>query len=246
MDIIPAIDLRGGNVVRLLRGEYNQETIYSNTPAEIAKKWEAAGAGIIHLVDLDGARDGEMKNRQAIQSITQTVNVTTELGGGLRDVESVDMVLDILGVDRAIFGSILLEAPQVAIDAANKYPQRIILGIDARDGNMATRGWRETSAIKATELVQEFAAHPFAAVIYTDIAKDGTLEGPNLDAIEEMAEVSPFPIIASGGIGSLDDIRSVFELNRSLGGDKITGIITGKAVYEGKFTVEQAIEAVKS
>ncbi len=246
MDIIPAIDLRGGNVVRLLRGEYNQETIYSNTPAEIAKKWETAGAGIIHLVDLDGARDGEMKNRQAIQSITQTVNVTTELGGGLRDVESVDMVLERLGVGRAIFGSVLLEAPQVAIDAAQKYPQRIILGIDARDGNMATRGWRETSAIKATVLVQEFAAHPFAAVIYTDIAKDGTLEGPNLDAIEEMAEVSPFPIIASGGIGSLDDIRSVFELNRSLGGDKITGIITGKAVYEGKFTIEQAIEAVKS
>ena len=244
MKIIPAIDLRGGQVVRLLQGEYDQETVYQHSPVEIAQTWQEGGAALIHLVDLDGAREGAMLNRQAIQAITQSVSVETELGGGLRTLESVKTILDELGVGRAILGSILLEDPSLAKQAAERYPHRIVLGIDARDGHVATRGWRETSTVKALDLVQEFAGLPFADVIYTDISRDGTLAGPNLDALGSMAQTSPFPVIASGGIGNLDDIRAIAKVNQQVGG-KISGIIVGKALYENQFTLPEAIAALQ-
>jgi phosphoribosylformimino-5-aminoimidazole carboxamide ribotide isomerase len=243
MQIIPAIDLRGGNVVRLFKGEYEQETVYSDNPSDIAVNWEIGGAKLIHLVDLEGARDGIVKNAEAIKSIVQNTSVKTELGGGLRDLETVAYVIETLGVSRAILGSVLLEKPELATQAALRYPNQIVLGIDARDGLVATRGWRETSTVRAVDLVKEFAALPIAAVIYTDIARDGTLEGPNLEATAEMAGVSPFPIIASGGIGSLDDIKAVVQCAKALSMGEITGVIVGKALYEKKFTVEQAIAA---
>lgn len=245
IDLIPAIDLRGGNAVRLLRGEYEQETIYSDNPAAFAKAWEDGGGDIVHIVDLDGARDGAMKNRDAIRAIIDTLRIKTELGGGLRDMDAVRSVLDDLGVDRAILGSVLLEKPEFAREAAETYPGRIVLGIDARDGFVATRGWRETSQVKAVDLVKEFASLDYAAVIYTDIARDGTLVGPNLEQLREMAAASPFPIIASGGIGSLDDIRAVVQLANSFEQGSISGVIVGKALYENKFTIEEAAEAIK-
>ncbi|MGC9326600.1 MAG: 1-(5-phosphoribosyl)-5-[(5-phosphoribosylamino)methylideneamino]imidazole-4-carboxamide isomerase [Candidatus Hinthialibacter sp.] len=243
MDIIPAIDLRGGQVVRLLRGEYDQETIYTNDPASIARLWQEGGASIIHLVDLDGARDGAMKNADAVRSIVQSISIHTELGGGLRDMASIEFLLDELGVSRAILGSVLLEKPQLAVEAAQQYPERIVLGIDARNGMVATRGWREDSAVRAVELVKEFAPLPIAAVIYTDIARDGTLEGPNIEAMVEMAEASPFPLIASGGIGELSHIQRLAQTAHSLKQGAISGVIVGKALYEKKFTVEEAIKA---
>ncbi|RJP34255.1 MAG: 1-(5-phosphoribosyl)-5-[(5-phosphoribosylamino)methylideneamino]imidazole-4-carboxamide isomerase [Candidatus Omnitrophota bacterium] len=241
MEVIPAIDLRDGNVVRLLRGEYDQQTTYSNDPAVIARKWEAEGAKTIHLVDLDGARDGEMKNRAALQAITSAVHVRTELGGGLRDMETVEFVLEKMGITRAILGSVLLEKPDLAVQAAQKYPNRIILGIDARDGLVATRGWRTTSAVRAIDVVREFAGLPIAAVIYTDIAKDGTQEGPNLEATTEIAAVSPFPVIASGGIGALEHVQALADLCRTERGKNIVGVIMGKALYEGNFGLREAI-----
>ena len=193
---------------------------------------------------MEGARDGQVKNAEAIQSIVKNTSVKTELGGGLRDLETITYVIEKLGVSRAILGSVLLEKPELATQASLKYPDRIVLGIDARGGLVATRGWRETSSVKATDLVKEFAALPLAGVIYTDIARDGTLEGPNLDATAEMAEVSPFPVIASGGIGCLDDIKAVAKMAKGLKKGTISGIIVGKALYEKKFTVEEAIQAV--
>ncbi|MEW6236479.1 MAG: 1-(5-phosphoribosyl)-5-[(5-phosphoribosylamino)methylideneamino]imidazole-4-carboxamide isomerase [Candidatus Omnitrophota bacterium] len=242
MEIIPAIDLRGGQVVRLLRGEYGQETVYETTPGAIAKKWQEGGARLIHIVDLDGAREGEMLNRGAIQSIVQAVCIQTELGGGLRDMASIAIALDELGVTRAILGSVLLENPGLAAEAAQRYPRRIILGIDARDGLVATRGWRTTSSVKALDLLKEFETIPIGSVIYTDIARDGALTGPNLPETARMAHASPFPFIASGGVGDLSHIQALADLNRSLGG-KIAGVIVGKALYEGKFTLPEAIAA---
>lgn len=240
MEIIPAIDLRGGQVVRLYKGEYQQETVYSNNPAEFAEAWQSGGAKTIHLVDLDGARDGSIKNAPAIQAIVQRVNVKTELGGGLRDMLSIEYILGTIGVTRAILGSILIERPELVVEAAHMFPGRIILGIDARDGMVATRGWRENSTVKAADLVREFAALPIAAVIYTDISRDGTLEGNNLEATRQMALASPFPLIASGGIGDLSHIRDLAIIDQELQG-KITGVIVGKALYEKKFTLEEAI-----
>lgn len=245
MQIIPAIDLRGGNVVRLLRGEYNQETIYSKNPADIAMNWEIGGAKLIHIVDLEGARDGKVQNADAIKSIIKNTSVKTELGGGLRDLETVTYAIETLGVSRVILGSVLLEKPELATQASLKYPEKVILGIDARNGLVATRGWLDTSTIKATDLVKEFSSLPIAAIIYTDIAKDGTLEGPNLIATAEMAAVSPFPIIASGGIGMLEHVKAVAKLAKGLPEGEISGVIVGKALYEKKFTLQEAIQAIE-
>ena len=242
MEIIPAIDLRGGQVVRLLRGEYDRETVYGTDAANVAREWQNGGAQLIHLVDLDGARDGEMKNAEAVRSITENVSIKTELGGGLRDMASITFLLEELGVSRAILGSVLLEKPELAVEAAKKFPGRIVLGIDARNGMVATRGWREDSAVRATDLVKEFHGLDIAAVIYTDIARDGTLEGPNLEATAEMAEVSPFPLIASGGIGDLSHIQTLAKCAKSLRKGSITGVIVGKALYEKKFTLQEAIQ----
>lgn len=244
MEIIPAIDLRGGQVVRLLRGEYDRETVYAKNPVEIARRWQEGGACIIHLVDLDGAKDGEMKNAEAVRSITKNVTVKTELGGGLRDMASIEYLLDELGVSRAILGSVLLEKPELAIEAAEKFPGRIVLGIDARNGLVATRGWRTDSSVRATDLVKEFAELPIAAVIYTDIARDGTLEGPNIPAMIEMAQVSPFPLIASGGIGDLSHLKALAEAAHTLKRGEISGVIVGKALYERKFNLEEAIRTL--
>jgi len=246
MDIIPAIDLRGGQVVRLLRGEYDKETVYPKQPDEMAQLWQQGGANLIHIVDLDGARDGAMQNADAVKSITKNVSIKTELGGGLRDMESIEHLLTNLGVSRAILGSVLLEKPELATEAATKFPNQIVLGIDARNGMVATRGWREDSAVKATDLVKEFASLPIAEVIYTDIARDGTLEGPNLEATAEMANASPFPIVASGGIGDLSHIASLVQCAKSLTKGSISSIIIGKALYENKFTLEEAINMAQS
>lgn len=243
MDILPAIDLRGGHVVRLYQGDYDQETVYDTTPIEMARRWREAGARWIHIVDLDGARDGAMKNREAIREITANVEIQTELGGGLRDLDAIRYALEELEVSRIILGSVLLENPELAREAAEEYPGQIVLGIDARDGMAATRGWRETSKVSAIQLAREFAGPPFAAVIYTDIARDGALVGPNLESLRAMAEASPFPVIASGGIGSLDDIRAVARLSHEIGEKRLPGVIVGKALYENKFSLEEALAA---
>lgn len=245
MQIIPAIDLRGGKVVRLYKGEYEQETVYSDNPGDQAVNWEIGGAKWIHIVDLEGARDGEQKNADAIKSIVRNTSVKTELGGGIRTLDAVVFAIEELGVSRVILGSVLLEKPELATQASLKYPDQVVLGIDARDGMVATKGWRETSAVKAVELIKEFTRLPIAAVIYTDINRDGTFEGPNVEYTREMAAASPFPVIASGGVGTLEHIKTVAQTAKTLEKGKIPGVIVGKALYDNKFTLEEAIQAAE-
>jgi phosphoribosylformimino-5-aminoimidazole carboxamide ribotide isomerase len=235
MQIWPAIDLRGGKCVRLVQGDYDRETIFGDDPAEMAQRWVKAGARRLHLVDLDGARDGRPINLPAIVRIQQTVDVPCQLGGGLRDTETVERML-VIGVSRLVIGTAALKDPDWFRDMVRQHPGRLVLGIDARDGRAATDGWRETSALSAEQLAAQFADEPLAGVVYTDIGADGMLAGPNLTAMARMKSATPHPVIASGGVATLDDIRKLAEIPMS-------GCIVGRALYEEKFALEDALVA---
>jgi phosphoribosylformimino-5-aminoimidazole carboxamide ribotide isomerase len=240
MDIFPAIDLLGGNCVRLYQGDYAQSQVFNENPIAVAQEWQTVGCSKLHLVDLDGAKSGKPENLAVIGKIVQAVpNMTVQVGGGLRNGDSIKALLD-LGVNRAIVGTLAIEQPQLVQELCQKYPGQIVVGIDARDGWVATKGWIETSQIKATELTQQMAAWGAAAIIYTDIQRDGTLVGPNLPALRELAEQTALPVIASGGVGSLQDLLNLLTLE-PLG---VTGTIVGKALYTGAFTLLDALQAV--
>jgi len=236
--VIPAIDLKDGRCVRLRQGDMGAETVYSDDVTEVAGRWQQKGASLIHVVDLNGAVDGEPKNLPHIESVLKAVRVKVQVGGGIRTSDTVRRYLD-AGISRVVLGTAALTDRAFLEQACQEFPRRIVLGLDARDGRVAVRGWTAVSDIKATDLLKELSGYPIAAVIYTDIARDGMLNGPNLPALKEIVEFSSFPVIASGGITSVEDLRAVRLL-----GPKIEGAIVGKALYDGKLDYQAAVGAL--
>jgi phosphoribosylformimino-5-aminoimidazole carboxamide ribotide isomerase len=240
MDIFPAIDLLGGHCVRLYQGDYQQSQTFNEDPLAVARQWQTQGATHLHLVDLDGAKSGKPENLSVIAQIVQALpDLQIQVGGGLRDAETVKRLLD-SGVERAILGTVAIEQPELVHSLCQQYPDRIVVGIDARDGLVATKGWLETSQVKAADLARQMADWGAAAIVYTDIQRDGTLVGPNLVALEELAKETNIPIIASGGVGTLRDLLNLLTLEH-LG---VSGIIVGKALYTGAFDLTDALRAV--
>lgn len=235
MIIIPAIDLKGGKCVRLLQGREEDVTIYSDDPVATAKRWVDTGAELIHIVDLDGAFSGEQMNLDAVKAIRKAVDVKLELGGGIRDMQRIDMLIG-HGIDRVILGTVATEDPELVKKSCAKYPGQVIVGIDAKDGKVAVRGWVEVTGHDAVEFARTVEGHGAAGIVYTDISRDGMLSGPNVEATKNLAESVKIPVIASGGIKSIDDIRNLLEA----GG--IWGAITGKAIYSGSLDCREAIE----
>jgi phosphoribosylformimino-5-aminoimidazole carboxamide ribotide isomerase len=235
MQIWPAIDLRGGKCVRLRQGDYQRETIYGDDPAEMARRFLSQGAACLHLVDLDGARDGSSANLVAVQAIVAAVKIPCELGGGIRDDATIERLLAI-GLSRLVVGTRALKEPDWFRAACRRFPGQLALGIDAKGGMVATDGWLETSSTSAIDLARQFADEPLAAIIYTDIAKDGMLQGPNLQAMAEMNAAVDGEVVASGGITTADDVRKLAEIG-------MAGCIVGRALYEGTLTLTEAIAA---
>jgi len=238
MIIIPAIDLKGGRCVRLTQGRMDAETEYSTNPSEVAQRWEAAGASLIHLVDLDGAIEGNAKNLDVIRQIVKTVKTPVQIGGGIRDMRSAELYLNDVGVRRVIIGTAALTNPGFIEALGTKYPGRIAVGIDAKDGFVAIKGWVEVTSERASALAKRLEGAGVACIIYTDISRDGMLNGPNVAATKELAESINIPVIASGGISSLVDIESY-------AGVPLEGIIVGKALYAGNFELKDAIKTAK-
>lgn len=239
MDVIPAIDLLEGRCVRLYQGDYDRSQVFSDNPADVAKQWVDQGATRLHIVDLDGAKVGKVVNLGAIEAIAHAVSVPIEIGGGLRDRTSVQQVFN-LGIQWAILGTIAVEQPQLVQELCQEFPEQIIIGIDARNGRVATRGWLETSEVLATQLAVQMQELGAAAIIYTDIHRDGTLIGPNLEALRELAAVISIPIIASGGVSSVTDLLSLLALEPQ----GVTGVIVGRALYTGDILLREALRAI--
>jgi phosphoribosylformimino-5-aminoimidazole carboxamide ribotide isomerase len=237
MQIWPAIDLRGGKCVRLRQGDYHQETVYGDDPAEMARRWVGQGATCLHLVDLDGARDGMGANLQAVKAILATVSVPCELGGGVRDEGKIEQLLE-MGLSRLVIGTRALKEPEWFRAVVRRFPSQLALGIDAKGGFVATDGWLETSSTSAIELARQFAGEPLAAIVYTDIARDGMLQGPNFDAMAEMNRAVEFDVIASGGVTTAEDVRKLTLL-------EMAGCIIGRAIYEGSLTLPEALTAAE-
>ncbi len=235
MQIWPAIDLRGGKCVRLRQGDYGRETVFGDQPAEMAERWVAEGARYLHLVDLDGAREGRVVNRPALAAILAAVGVPCELGGGIRDEATVADLLS-LGMSRLVIGTQAVKRPDWFRRLCADFPGKLVAGIDARDGLVATDGWLETSKLPATELAGQLADLPIAAIVYTDISKDGMMAGPNLSAMAEMASAVSVPIVASGGVTTADDVARLASTG-------VAGCIIGRALYEGSLTLADALAA---
>jgi len=239
MDVIPAIDLLEGQCVRLYQGDYARSQVFNHNPVDVARQWVDQGANWLHIVDLDGAKTGIVVNLQAITAIAQAVPVSIQVGGGLRDRTSVAQLLN-LGVQRVILGTIAVEQPQLVADLCQEFPGQIVVGIDARNGRVATRGWLETTEVLATQLAHQMQELGAAALIYTDIHRDGTLQGPNLEALNSLATGVSIPVIASGGVSSVTDLLSLLSLE-PIG---VTGVIVGRALYTGDISLKQALQAI--
>lgn len=235
MEIWPAIDLRGGKCVRLQQGDYDRETVFGDDPAAMALHWVESGARRLHLVDLEGARDGAPANLASIEAIAEAVPVPCELGGGIRTEETIRRLLD-LELDRLVVGTLALREPDWFRQMCRKFPGRLVLGIDARDGQVATDGWLATSDVAATELARQFSAEPLAAIVYTDIATDGMMQGPNVEAMAAMQSAVDVPVVASGGVATTDDIRRLASAG-------LSGCIIGRALYEGGLSLSDAMGA---
>lgn len=229
------MDLRGGRCVRLQQGDYQRETVFGDDPAAMARHWVAQGAECLHLVDLDGARGGKLVNLASIQAVVQAVSVPCQLGGGVRDEASLQRVLE-LGLSRVVIGTLAVRQPERFQAMAASYPGRLVLGIDAREGKVATAGWREAEAIDAIELARRCQELPLAAIVYTDIDRDGMLAGPNVPAMQAMKRASRLPVIASGGVRSVDDVRRLAAAG-------LDGCIVGRALYEGRLALPDALQA---
>jgi phosphoribosylformimino-5-aminoimidazole carboxamide ribotide isomerase len=241
MDVIPAIDLLQGHCVRLYQGDYDRSEVFSENPADVAKQWVDQGATRLHIVDLDGAKAGKVVNLEAIAAIADAVSIPIEIGGGLRDRTSVQQVFN-LGVQWAILGTIAVEQPHLVQELCQEFPRQIIIGIDARNGRVATRGWLETSEVLATQLAVQMQELGAAAIIYTDIHRDGTLTGPNLEALRELAAAISIPIIASGGVSSITDLLSLLALEPQ----GVNAVIVGRALYTGDILLQEALRAIGS
>jgi len=237
MIVLPAIDIKDGQCVRLYQGDYGQVTTYDADPVRVARRWQAAGASWLHVVDLDGAALGQPVNVEAIEQIRAATSLHIELGGGMRSLEHIERMMA-LGIDRIVLGTVALTDRVLLEQALQHWGERIALGLDARDGWVAIAGWRETSRVQATALATELSALGVRRFIYTDIARDGVLGGPNLDAIREMQRVTSHPLIASGGVASLADLRSLAALG-------VEGAIVGKAIYTGDVDLAVAIQEIE-
>jgi len=237
MQIYPAIDLRGGQCVRLRQGDYNQETVFGADPAAMAKRWALDGATFLHLVDLDGAKEGKPVNGESVKSIIAAAKVPCQLGGGLRTEADISLALS-WGVARVIIGTKALQSPAWLDDMAARFPDRIVLGIDAKGGQVATHGWLDVSTTSALDLARRFEHLPLAGLVYTDISRDGMMQGVNAPAMSEMAAATKLPVIASGGVTTLDDIRTLASI-------PMAGCIVGRALYEGRLILQEILVAAQ-
>jgi phosphoribosylformimino-5-aminoimidazole carboxamide ribotide isomerase len=238
MIIFPAIDMRQGRCVRLLQGRAEQETVYFEDPVAVAQRWEAEGAAWLHLVDLDGAMSEASQNREIAKRIFKMLRIPVQFGGGLRTLHDLEDVLG-AGASRAVIGTAAVQNPDFLTKALQRFGERVVVGIDAREGCVATHGWNQIGSLEAVAFAQSLAQTGVQRVVYTDISKDGTLAGPNLDASKRLAVESHLKVVASGGIASLDDLRALSDLE-SIG---IEGAIVGKALYERRFTLKEALAA---
>ena len=238
MQVWPAIDLRGGKCVRLRQGDYQQETIFAEDPTAVARQFASDGARHLHIVDLEGAREGLPVNLPSVQNILGAVDIECELGGGIRDEQSISELLE-FGLKRLVIGTSALVDPEWFRNVCRQYPGKLALGVDARDGMVATEGWLKTSGVAAVELAQMFAGEPLAAIIYTDIATDGMLRGPNVTAMAEMQAAVDIGVIASGGVTTVDDVARLARAG-------LAGCIIGRALYEGTLTLADALKAAAS
>jgi len=239
MIVIPAIDIKDGQCVRLKQGILSNKTIFSNRPEEMAKRWYECGAERIHVVDLDGAFKGKPKNIKIIEKIIKSIPIPVEIGGGIRDINTIKTYIDI-GVQYVILGTIAINNPDMLIKACDMYPTRIILGIDAKDGKVAIEGWTKGTDITPIEIAKKFEKY-VVSIIYTDIKKDGMKTGPNIEATKKLATSVNIPIIASGGVGSIEDIKKLLTLSKY----GVEGIIVGRAIYDGDINLSEAIKIAK-
>ncbi|MFN3926890.1 MAG: 1-(5-phosphoribosyl)-5-[(5-phosphoribosylamino)methylideneamino]imidazole-4-carboxamide isomerase [Pseudanabaenaceae cyanobacterium] len=239
MDVIPAIDILDGRCVRLYQGDYNQSEVFGEDPVAIARHWYSQGAKYLHLVDLDGAKAGRPQNLQIIEAIARSIPMHVQVGGGLRDRNSIMAVLA-TGVSRVILGTVAVEQPQMVADICAEFPGQILVGIDARNGRVATRGWQRDSEVEAVELAQRMSGVGLAGIVYTDIQRDGTLTGPNPEALRQILSAVNVPVYVSGGISSITDLLSLLALE-PLG---LKGAIVGKALYTGHISLAEALRAV--
>ncbi len=241
MIIIPAIDIKKGRCVRLLQGRMDAETVYSDDPAAMALRWAAGGAGRLHVVDLDGAIEKRPKNLDAIRGIIDAVSIPIQVGGGIRDMETIRMYLE-TGIDRVVIGTEAIRNPDLVSAACQAYPGRIVVGIDARNGLVAIEGWTETTDFKAVDLARQFADTGVAAINFTDIERDGMRTGPNIEETRKVAESVNIPVVASGGVSSLEDIKGLMPLE-PVG---VAGVIIGKALYDGSLDLPEAVQMLST
>jgi phosphoribosylformimino-5-aminoimidazole carboxamide ribotide isomerase len=235
MELWPAIDLRGGHCVRLQQGDYDRETVFGDDPVETVRQFTTAGCRRLHIVDLEGAKDGAAIQQELIAAMVQAAGVPCQVGGGIRSQEIIAAYLE-AGVARLVVGSVAIEQPEAFAEMTRAFPGRLVLGLDAREGLVASRGWLDTSEQLAVDLARQSADLPLAAIVYTDIARDGMLQGPNLPALRAMVEASPHPVVASGGIAGSDDLRAVAATGAA-------GCIVGRALYDGGLSLAEAITA---
>lgn len=238
MIVIPAIDLKDGKCVRLLQGKQEQSTVYSDDPAAMARHWADMGAELLHVVDLDGAFTGEQKNFDRIKAIREAIDIPIEVGGGIRDIARIKKLIN-LGIDRTIIGTSAAKNPVMIKEACNKFPGRILVGIDAKDGKVAVKGWVEVTELGAIDFAKKMESMGAEGIIYTDISRDGMLTGPNIDAMARMVRAVQIPVIASGGVSKIDDIKNLMQI------DNLWGFITGKALYSGALDLRDAIKITK-
>jgi len=236
MQIIPAIDIKDGKVVRLTKGDFLKVEVYSEDPAEIAKKWQDAGAELIHLVDLDGARYGTLKNIETVRKLAKSVKVPIEFGGGIRDEESINRILK-EGVSYVILGTKALDEKFLK-SALDKFGDKIIVSIDSKDETVAIKGWQESGNTNPVKFAREMETSGVSRLIYTDVSKDGTLQGPNFFSIEKILDATNIEVVASGGISSVEDLRRLKSYEKK----GLAGVIVGKAIYEGKINLKEAIK----
>ncbi|MCK5512839.1 MAG: 1-(5-phosphoribosyl)-5-[(5-phosphoribosylamino)methylideneamino]imidazole-4-carboxamide isomerase [Thermodesulfovibrionia bacterium] len=238
MIVIPAIDLKNGSCVRLVQGKKEAVTVYSDDPVAMAIHWARLGAELLHIVDLDGAFTGKQKNFKVIKAVRKAVDIPLQVGGGIRDIASIEKLI-CLDIDRVIIGTAAASNPGMVEKACKKFPGRVLAGIDARNGRIAVKGWEEVTEFEAIDFAKNMEARGAGAVIYTDILRDGMLSGPNIEAMTEMVKELKIPVIASGGVSSMSDIRNLNKIK------DLWGVITGKALYAGKLDLKEALEFTK-
>jgi phosphoribosylformimino-5-aminoimidazole carboxamide ribotide isomerase len=240
MTIIPALDLLKGKAVRLLQGDPNRKTVFSHDPIDVARRWFALGAERLHVVDLEGSLEGSPRNRDLVEAIVKAVSIPVQLGGGIRDMETARAYLE-GGVDRVVVGTLAVECPEWVAEASDRWPGRVAVAIDAYRGRVTVKGWTEGTAFQALDLARQMEGMGAAVIVYTDVERDGMSKGLNLDYTMQLAESLKIPVIASGGVASLEDIRALVDLNQ----EKIQGVIVGRALYTGAIDLRDALRLAR-